>query len=143
YEGDGYSLNIAAGICVDVARFDAVARAAERRVQSGDVAKAVQLWLAAAAMYRGDLYVSGGIHAMVQRERLRGIFLSLMGCLAAHYFHQRDYRTALSYARRLLAHDPCREDAHRLVMRCHVRLGEGAQALRRFAMCRQILVSEF
>ena len=46
-------------------------------------------------------------------------------------------------AGRLLDGDPCREDAHRLVMRCHVRRGERAQALRHYLLCQQILRAEF
>jgi DNA-binding SARP family transcriptional activator len=43
----------------------------------------------------------------------------------------------------MLASDPCREDAHRLVMRCYVRLGERAQALRQYQLCKQILRAEY
>jgi len=50
---------------------------------------------------------------------------------------------ALRYALRLLASDPCREDAHRLVMRCHVRLGERSQAFRQYQTCERMLSEEF
>jgi DNA-binding SARP family transcriptional activator len=43
----------------------------------------------------------------------------------------------------VLAHDPCREDAHRLVMRCHVRRGERAQALHQYRVCVDILRAAF
>ena len=54
-----------------------------------------------------------------------------------------DYTGCLSHARRLLANDPCREDAYRLMMRCYVRLGERAQALRQYRLCQTILRTEF
>jgi DNA-binding SARP family transcriptional activator len=79
----------------------------------------------------------------VQRERVRALYLSLLGRLADQYFRECDYPAALEYALRLLSDDPCREDAHRLVMRCHVRLGERAQALRQYRVCQQILAAEF
>src|SRR5262249_1379632 len=79
----------------------------------------------------------------VRRERLRALYLSLLGRLADRGFQERDYAAALAYALRLLSHDPCREDAHRLAMRCHVRLGERAQALRQYRVCAQVLASEF
>ena len=42
-----------------------------------------------------------------------------------------------------MEHDPCREDAHRLVMRCHVRRGERAQALHQYRVCEGILRAAF
>ena len=39
----------------------------------------------------------------------------------------------------MLAHDPCGEDAHRLVMPCHVRRGERAQALHHYGVYVDIL----
>ncbi|HET7380215.1 MAG TPA: bacterial transcriptional activator domain-containing protein, partial [Gaiellales bacterium] len=39
--------------------------------------------------------------------------------------------------------DPCREDGHRTAMRCYVRRGERAQALRQYQMCEVILREEF
>ncbi|NTU64270.1 MAG: alpha/beta hydrolase, partial [Chloroflexi bacterium] len=47
------------------------------------------------------------------------------------------------YASRLLTVDPCREDAHRLAMRCYARRGERAQALRQYQVCETVLRSEF
>ena len=61
----------------------------------------------------------------------------------ASYASRGDFATCLTYALQLLAHDPCREDAHRLVMRCHVRRGERAQALRHYHTIQAILRVEF
>ena len=46
-------------------------------------------------------------------------------------------------AHRLLLADPCREDAHRAVMRCYARLGQRAQAMKQYLLCRDILRREF
>jgi DNA-binding SARP family transcriptional activator len=43
----------------------------------------------------------------------------------------------------LLLMDPCREDAHRMAMQCHVLRGERAQALRQYRVCERILRLEF
>jgi DNA-binding SARP family transcriptional activator len=42
-------------------------------------------------------------------------------------------------ALRLLGHDPCREDTHRLAMHCYVRVGARAQAVRQYEVCEHIL----
>jgi DNA-binding SARP family transcriptional activator len=54
-----------------------------------------------------------------------------------------DDAACLAYAQRVLAHDPCREDAPRLVMRCHVWRGERAQALHQYRVCADILRAAF
>jgi DNA-binding SARP family transcriptional activator len=74
---------------------------------------------------------------------MRACYLSLLGYLADDHFRAADYPTALQHAVRLLRHDPCREDAHRMVMCCYVRLGVRAQALRQYRTCQEILAREF
>jgi DNA-binding SARP family transcriptional activator len=138
-----YALNSGAGVAVDVARFDALAAAGERSLLAGDRAGAVRFWKRAIGLYRGDLGVGADVHAIIERERLRALHLTLLARVADHHLQAGDHHEALRHARRLLYHDPCREDAHRLVMRCHVRLGERAQALRQYRICRQILEREF
>lgn len=141
----GYQLNADAGVTVDVTEFEAFAGKAERDLRGGDTASALPNSLAAIALYRGDLCVIDGerVRGLVKREWLRALYLSMLGQVADQHFQHGRYRMALRYALRLLSQDPCREDAHRLVMRCHVRLGERAQAFRQYEICRSVLRSEF
>jgi DNA-binding SARP family transcriptional activator len=139
----GYALNTEAGVAVDITDFDAVAGRAGCAFWTGDLAAALPSALAAIELYRGDLCIVDGVRSLVERERLRALHLSLLGQVADQYFQQSDYREALRYALRLLSNDPCREDAHRLVMRCHVRLGERAQAFRQYQTCHRMLDTEF
>lgn len=83
------------------------------------------------------------MHAAVERERLRVCYLSLLAQLADYHYDQREYAACLTYAQRLLSIEPCREDAHRLLMRCYVQRGERAQALRQYHLCVVILRTEF
>ena len=64
-------------------------------------------------------------------------------CLADHHYSHDAPSKALHYTQRILAHDPCREDAHRQAMRCYVRLGQRAQAFRQYNLCCQALSTEF
>lgn len=141
--GGGYALNISAGVSVDVTEFDVLAERAERAFRDEDAATALPAALAALALYRGDLCMVDGVRGLVEHERLRARHLSLLGKVADLHFQQAHYQAALRYALRLLAHDACREDAYRLVMRCHVRLGERAQAFRQYQTCRRMLAEEF
>jgi DNA-binding SARP family transcriptional activator len=136
-------LNVDAGVGVDTAHFDVLVRTAEAHLRAGEASAAVAALVAASEFYRGDVYACDDLRAVVERERLRAVHLSLLSRLADQHFEQHQYGEALEYARRLLTADPCREDAHRLVMRCHVRLGERAQALRQYRTCVQILDAEF
>ena len=142
-----YRLNDEAGIAVDVAVFDALADAGDRQYRSGDVATAVASYRLATELYRGDLYLNADdatadMQVLLEGERLRARYLSLLGRLADYHYTVSDYPTCLSYAWSMLARDPWREDAHRLVMRCHVRQGERAEALRHYQLCERILATE-
>lgn len=143
YTDGGYQLNTEAGVAVDIGEFDTLVDQAEWGFRNGDVADGVRFALHAIAVYQGDLCAVDGVRALVERERLRAVYLSLLGQVADHYFREKDYSNALRYSLLLLRHDPCREDAHRLVMRCYVRFGQRAQAFRQYKTCERMLESEF
>lgn len=143
YVGGGYELNTLAGVSVDIARFDERVDISDRLMREGDMAGAVRSYEDAAALYDGDVVGGGDLHTLVERERLRARYLSLLARLADCYFTSGDYAAGLRRALRLLSHDGCREDAHRLVMRCYARMGERAQALRQYQICRRILAEEY
>jgi DNA-binding SARP family transcriptional activator len=137
-----YRLNCAAGVGVDVACFDALATRGDQHTRAGHAAQAAAAYQQAIQLYRGDLCAGTDVHAVVERERLRGRYLGLLASLATFAYSIGDYAACLDYALRMLSHDPCREDAYRLVMRCHVRRGERAQALHQFRVCAAILRAE-
>ena len=72
------------------------------------------------------------------RERLRARHLTLLAYLATDSYDRRDYRAALDYALDLLGNDACAR-SHRMVMRCYVKVGERAQALRQYRLCEELL----
>jgi DNA-binding SARP family transcriptional activator len=134
-----YQLNIEAGIEVDVACFDALVKAGDRYSQAGNSAAAMDAYHQAVELYRDDLCLFDDPQTIVERERLRACYLTVLAQLADHYYHANDYRAALGYIWQLLGQDCCREDAHRLVMRCYVRRGERAAALRHYQVCVNLL----
>jgi DNA-binding SARP family transcriptional activator len=138
----GYHLNRDAGVGVDFDCFDELAELGDDQA-ANDVPAAVEYYERAISLYGGDLLGGDQQTAIVERERLRARHLTLLIRSASYHYEQGDVELCLQLAQRLLEHDPCREDAHRLVMRCHVLRGERAQALRQFRLCAQILRSEF
>lgn len=138
-----YCLNDGAGVGVDAACFDAMATSGDQQARNGHAAEAVAMYQHAVQFYRGDLCVQTDLHAVVERERLRARYLTLLALLGTYAYDAGDRTTSLVYAQRMLGHDPCREDAHRLVMRCYMRQGERAQALHQFRVCADILRAAF
>ena len=141
--GGRYRLNVERGVGVDINAFEAAADAGDAAHRRGDRTTVAVAFARAVVIYRGDLTVGEDVRHLLHRERLRMRYLTLQATLAEYLFADGDYRAALAKSLDLLLHDPCREDAHRLVIRCHVRLGERAQALRQFQVCRRILLGEF
>jgi DNA-binding SARP family transcriptional activator len=142
HEEGYYRLNVEAGVGVDVACFDSLVDTGDTQSRAGDAA-AIPAYRRAVALYRGDLALAADGYAIVERERLRARYLTLLMHLAAHAYRAGDYSVSLEYLWRLLARDPYREDAHRLVMRCFVRRGERAAALHQYQVCADLLRAEF
>jgi DNA-binding SARP family transcriptional activator len=138
-----YALNLHGGVTVDVLEFDSAVTAGHRLFSRGSTGEAIELYDRAVALYGGDLAAGSDISDLLERERLRVACLTTLARLADAHFRLANYEQALDSAVRLLSVDPCREDAHRMVMRAHVRLGSRAQALRQYNLCRLILLGEF
>lgn len=138
-----YRLNVEAGVGVDVAGFDALVKAGDQQVGAGDLATAATAYSSAVGLYQGDLCVGTDVQALLERERLRARYLTLLAYLADYHYGEAAYIACQDYAWRLLGCDPCREDAHRMLMRCYVRQGERAEALRHYRLCVDILHTEF
>ncbi len=123
YADGYYHLNVEAGIGIDIAWFDALVQEGHRHEWAGQQGAMVYVYEQAIHLYRGDLCSVPDSQSLVMCEALRAQYLTLLAKLADHYFDEHDYTHCVTYARRLLSEDPCREDAHRLMMRCYVRQG--------------------
>jgi DNA-binding SARP family transcriptional activator len=102
---------------VDVASFLAVV------ADQTDVAEAVEL-------YRGDLlegYEDEWL--VVERERLRALYLEALRGLCVARRRARDFSAAIRYAERLLSYDDLREDALRELMSARYEEGDRSAAL--------------
>ncbi len=143
YADGCYRLNVEAGIGTDVACFEALTIAGEQHEHAGDHATAMRFYLSAVQLYHGDLCVATDVQTLLIGESLRAQYLTLLARLAAHDFTEQDFSRCAHHTLCLLAADPCREDAHRLLMRCYMRQGQRAQALRQYRLCESILRAEF
>lgn len=138
-----YQLNAAVGVATDVTQFDALVCRGDQQQQADDPA-AEATYGQAIALYRGDLH--GGdvdVQVVMARELLRAHYLALLMRLATYRSDQQDYHACVTFIRHLLSLDPYFEHAHRLLMRCYVRLGTRSIALHHYRVCTDILHSEF
>jgi DNA-binding SARP family transcriptional activator/predicted ATPase len=104
----------------------------------------------AVELYRGDFLEGFSLAeapeyeewALVERERLRQLALGALQQLAAQAGHQGDYAQGIAQLNRLLALDPTREEAHRLLMLLLAMSGQRGAALAQYAACRRALADE-
>ncbi len=98
----------------------------------------------AVALYRGNLLE--GFYddwALVERERLRELYLRTLGNLIDIEKSKGNFGEALDYALKLAKVDPFREAAHREVMRLYFALDRPEAALTQYENCVRILDEEF
>lgn len=94
-------------------------------------------------LYRGDLLQGMDDEwVLIERQRLRNIYLDLLLHLAQGNDHHGDTHSALMFARRLSALDPLREDVHRLIMQLYVKVGNRAKAIEQYRICQGELGAE-
>lgn len=140
----GYVFDASSDCWVDVGQFRARLSEAQAELRAGRSAQAVRAYEAAADLYRGDYLADDPYEdwAIAPREQLREEYLEALDQLHRLCLAAGDAAAALNWAQRALALDPCREAAHRQVMRAYYALGRQADALRQFERCRQILQDE-
>jgi DNA-binding SARP family transcriptional activator len=80
--------------------------------------------------------------ALLERERLQGLYLETLKCLLEHNKQAGDYAEALSIAQQLVAAEPLHEAAHRELMRLYHLLGRDAEAITQYHRCCEILREE-
>lgn len=143
-DGALYRLRPEADLWLDTAVFERECAAGLRLLERGAPDRAIERLQAAARLYAGD-YLPEAIYedwASAERERLRGLYQRAADALAGALVERGRYDEALEQCQRLLACDPCWEQAHRLIMRCYARQGNRPQALRAYQRCAAALRDE-
>lgn len=118
--GSGLAWNHAAPASIDVIRFLELLAVAESASE-------------AATLYGGDFLESCMDEAVIyERERLRTMYLELLGRLASQARDAHDHGAARGYADAILAIDEWREDALRIAMEARYLTGDRSGALATF-----------
>jgi DNA-binding SARP family transcriptional activator len=142
--GGTYRINGDLRLWLDVEEFDSHVEAGRRADEAGDLDKAMRHYEFAASLYRGDFMADDPYEdwAALIRERLRLTYLDALGRLSKLYFNVGHYTVCASLCLRIIERDPCREDAHRRLMRCYSRQGLPHLALMQYRVCVQALTDE-
>jgi predicted ATPase/DNA-binding SARP family transcriptional activator len=128
---------------LDVADFERTLAQANQAEQHGDPATLRRALAEAVEHYHGDL-LPGWYDdwVLLERERLRQLFLTALERLILILEQAREYAAAIGHAQRLLRHDPLHETTYQHLMRLHALSGDRASALRVYHTCATVLERE-
>ncbi|WP_404338207.1 BTAD domain-containing putative transcriptional regulator [Sphingomonas sp. MMS12-HWE2-04] len=97
----------------------------------------------AVSLYRDDLLRASELEwAMIERQRLRHLYLDALFHLTRAADARGDGAAAMAFGRRLAALEPLREDVHRLLMRVYVATGNRGKAIEQYRICQGELSTE-
>jgi DNA-binding SARP family transcriptional activator len=141
YADGGYRIVADVRVEVDIERFAARIAAARSAERAGELDAALGRYAEAIDLYRGEFAADAPYEGwtLLPRETLRIEHLDVLDrCLRLQLAADR-MDDVVATAHKMLNVDPCREDAHRVLMRCYARQGRPYQALRQFEFCSRVL----
>ncbi len=141
YADGGYRLNPELQVETDVGRFEAALSKARSAERSGDASVALAAYQEAIGYYRGDFASDAPYEqwTLLPRESLRITYIDALDRLSGIQLGSGQLDDCIATGHRMLDVDPCREDAHRLLMRCYAGQGRVYQAIRQYEFCRRVL----
>lgn len=144
FQDDHYFLKPELQIWVDIEAFAEHFSMGRDLEQRGELMVAIHEYRAAETLYQGEFLADDRYEdwPMPQRQRLETDYFSLLDRLSRYYFDQEDYDAGATMCQKMLAVDPCREEAHRDLMRCYSQQNQRYLALRQYHICIEALESE-
>jgi DNA-binding SARP family transcriptional activator len=141
YADGGYRINPELLVDVDVERFNQALSAARAAEQSDAPERALAAYRDAIELYGGDFASDAPYEqwALLPRESLRLSYLDALDRVSRIQLRMNRLDDCIAIGLRMLAVDPCREDAHRLLMSCYAHQGRTYQALRQYELCCRML----
>lgn len=135
---EGLKLSVDVDLFIHVVRIDRLSSSEPTLTEN----EATQL-KEALDLYRGDL-LPGWYDdwVLIERERLRHIYIVGLSQLMGHFSHTGALELAIAYGRRLLVLEPLQESVHRSMMQLFMRTGHRAAAFKQYAQCCNLLKEE-
>jgi DNA-binding SARP family transcriptional activator len=141
YAEGGYRINPKLCVKTDVNRFEAALSTARDAEHAGDTQGALVAYQEAIGYYRGDFASDAPYEqwTLLPRESLRIAYIDALDRLSGIQLGLGQLDDCIATGHRMLDVDHCREDAHRLLMRCYAGQGRVYQAIRQYEFCRRVL----
>ena len=144
HSGGTYGIHPGLELWLDVEEFASRVENGRRREEAGDADLATREYESADGLYRGD-FLADDLYeewAALTRDHLRLAHLDALSRLSNLHFGGGRYAACAALCQRIVECDPCREDAHRRLMRCYSRQGQPHLALLQYRTCVQALAAE-
>jgi DNA-binding SARP family transcriptional activator len=144
FEAGSYGLAPNLQVWIDVEEFERAHKTGHRLETTNQLAAAVAQYECAVSLYLGDFLEENPYEewAILDRERLRIAYLDTLDRLSQIYFKEEHYSACRTACQLILIKDPCREDAHCLLMRCYSRQRQPHLALYQYQVCVEALRGE-
>jgi SARP family transcriptional regulator, regulator of embCAB operon len=128
---DAYQIAGSLDVWTDVEHFERACTAAQAADRAGDVEAADRAYEAACQLYEGDFFADEPYTewTLARRDGLRLLAVQVQSRLVETYTGRSHYGLASMLGRRILAMDPCNEEAHRRLMACYAVSGQRHLAL--------------
>lgn len=144
FEDGAYGIAPRFKIWLDVEEFEQCLQAGQRLEEGNQRSAAIAEYETAISLYQGDFLEQNPYEewTIPDRERLRVAYLDTLERLSQIYFIEERYSACRTACQLILTEDPCREDAHCLLMRCYSRQRQPHLALYQYQRCVEALRSE-
>jgi DNA-binding SARP family transcriptional activator len=142
-QGTSYGLNADSPIDLDINNFESGLMTASQ-AENQEPSQAIASYQAALKLYEGE-YLPDTIYedwSSPERERLAALYLSGATRLARLLLKEGATVEMVLWCQRVIAIDPCWEEAYRLLMRGHMANGNRPLALRVYKQCRSALAED-
>jgi DNA-binding SARP family transcriptional activator len=144
HSGGAYGIHPGLQVWLDIEEFASRVENGRRREEAGDADRASREYESADGLYRGD-FLADDLYeewAALTRDHLRLAHLDALSRLSNLHFSAGRYAACAALCQRIIECDPCREDAHRRLMRCYSRQGQPHLALMQYRACAEALAAE-
>jgi DNA-binding SARP family transcriptional activator len=137
YADGCYQLNPEISWWIDRTEFLSTLAAARGHVQDDDLDAAVTAYQAAVDLYRGPLFEDDTTSEWhhVEQTHITDVYLEALESLGELHLQLHDLTLAEQTAKQALVDDPCRESAHRLLMRCYAQQHQHHLVSRQLQIC--------
>ncbi len=144
FQEESYLLNPVMDLWTDIEEFTSRIKLGRQNEKRGNIHAAILKYQTAEALYQGEFLAEDRYEDWLinQRLSLQDDYLKLLDHLSEHYIEWKDFSACVAVCNKMLAVDPCGEEAHQQLMRCYSCQGQPYLALRQFHMCEEALKSE-